>query len=608
MNKQEYFWKQLLQANKEFLFGCSTGVFGRGFGYRKGIVEGHAYSVQRVVEIDGQRLISLRNPWGKVEWRGAWADGSKEWTPEWMQKLNHKFGEDGEFWICYADLLRHYQYFERVRLFGPEWNVSQIWTTLHVPWLQEYNETYFSFTTTQSGPVVIVISQLDDRYFRGLEGQYDFQLSFRVHKAGRQGYIVRSETALRQRRSANVELELEAGEYEVYVKVKGWRDTDKLPVEDTIKRWARARRDKVSRIGKAYDLAHSKGKIIETKEEKKSREAYEKKRMQKKRDKAKKDLVQRNKDAYYQTKKGHARTMARRAKKKEKMKKEKEEKEKRREERRAEKKAAQEKEKEEKAAKEKEDEEKTEAEAKITGDAEKEADVKTNGVDAKEETKAEPKGEAKEESKEESKDEVKQEEKKDSEETLKEQLKRELREEIMAELKAKEEAKGEEADSEEEEDEDDDEDSEEEDDSDNESLASFSDYSDGELEVQVTAMHRNDPNMFDSSSEEEDSDSDNDTFAQDPWNAVAVIGLRVYHKAPAEAKAGEETVTMRVVRPDPYAEDSDEGSAEDGAKSSVEGKAKAPVLDVDDSAIDATLEGELKEKKEVIMGDRKTPA
>jgi hypothetical protein len=59
---KEKFWKEeLLKVNEEFLFGCATGLMGReGYGYRKGIIEGHAYSIMKAVEMDGQRLLLLR--------------------------------------------------------------------------------------------------------------------------------------------------------------------------------------------------------------------------------------------------------------------------------------------------------------------------------------------------------------------------------------------------------------------------------------------------------------------------------------------------------------------------------------------------------------------
>lgn len=287
---KEYFWTQeLMQVNTQFLFGCSTGVWGNGWGDRVGIVELHAYSVMRAVEMDGQRLVLLKNPWGKGEWKGAWSDGSKEWTPEWLNKLDHRFGDDGAFWISYEDLLRKYQAFDRTRLFGPDWKVASIWTTLSVPWTLEYHDTKFSFTLPKSGPVVMVLSQLDDRYFRGLEGQYRFELSFRLHAAGEEDYIVRSQTTYRMNRSVNVELELEPGEYHVLVKIDATRDNTVMPAEDVVKANAKERREKLIRIGLAYDVAHSKGKVIESPEEKAAREAYEKR----KREKEKKELKDR---------------------------------------------------------------------------------------------------------------------------------------------------------------------------------------------------------------------------------------------------------------------------------------------------------------------------
>jgi hypothetical protein len=40
-----------------------------------GIVKGHAYSLLDVIEIDGNRLVQLRNPWGNdAEWKGDWGD------------------------------------------------------------------------------------------------------------------------------------------------------------------------------------------------------------------------------------------------------------------------------------------------------------------------------------------------------------------------------------------------------------------------------------------------------------------------------------------------------------------------------------------------------
>lgn len=50
-----------------------------------GLVDAHAYSLLRATEIklwNGQteRLLHIRNPWGKKEWTGDWSDNSPLWT------------------------------------------------------------------------------------------------------------------------------------------------------------------------------------------------------------------------------------------------------------------------------------------------------------------------------------------------------------------------------------------------------------------------------------------------------------------------------------------------------------------------------------------------
>jgi calpain family cysteine protease len=94
LDKDKFWHEELMNVNKQFLFGC--GQMNGAYGQRSGIIEKHAYSVMEAREVKDVRLVKLRNPWGSGgEWQGPWADGSAEWTAEWMNLLNHKFGDDG---------------------------------------------------------------------------------------------------------------------------------------------------------------------------------------------------------------------------------------------------------------------------------------------------------------------------------------------------------------------------------------------------------------------------------------------------------------------------------------------------------------------------------
>jgi flagellar biosynthesis GTPase FlhF len=263
------FWNnEMSKVNQEFLFGCSTGLLEHGYGHRDGISEGHAYVIMDAKTLSsGQRLVKLRNPWGKVRkgiWEGAWSDGSKEWTTEAQQELGHKFGSDSVFWITYEDLIRKYTQFERTRLFRDEdWRCCQRWIGVDVPWKPEYHEK-FNIKLTEDSPLVIVLSQLDKRYFKGLHGQYKFRLHFRLHdqdEPNAEDYIVRSHGNYLTDRSVSVELpDMPAGNYVVYLKVTAERDTSVSSIEEVVKRELKGRveNEKLAQVGYAYDLAHSK--------------------------------------------------------------------------------------------------------------------------------------------------------------------------------------------------------------------------------------------------------------------------------------------------------------------------------------------------------------
>ena len=90
-----------------------------------GLIAQHAYSILEcrrpgMKSMDkvydkgktGFKLIKLRNPWGNsAEWKGAWSDGSKEWTenPTFAEELKYvPDANDGIFWMEWSDFAKNF--------------------------------------------------------------------------------------------------------------------------------------------------------------------------------------------------------------------------------------------------------------------------------------------------------------------------------------------------------------------------------------------------------------------------------------------------------------------------------------------------------------------
>lgn len=188
-----------------------------------------------------------------------------------MKELDHTFDDDGIFWIGYKDFLKFYPVIDRIRLIGPEWTVTQQWTSVNVPWTVDYLDTSFKITITKAGPVVLVLSQPDPRYFKGVQGRYRYALHFRLYKDGESTYLLRSMDQSGSMRSCNAELELEPGTFQLLVKVAAERVESKKTYEETIREYRDERREKLLAVGKSFDVTHSKGKLRETEEANASR-------------------------------------------------------------------------------------------------------------------------------------------------------------------------------------------------------------------------------------------------------------------------------------------------------------------------------------------------
>ncbi|KAJ7173300.1 hypothetical protein C8R46DRAFT_1082400 [Mycena filopes] len=225
------FWTdELLNANNGRLFGCSFGSLdesrsGVHNATVKGLYGGHAYSVLRAVEVKGKRFVVVRNPWGKSEWTGAWSDGAKEWTQEWLAvlpELGHTFGDDGQFVMEYKDFLATWSDIDRTILFDSSWVMSSQWlevTTRPLPAAWSFGDVSFTISMAKSSDAIIVLSQLDSRYFLDISGRSVWSLDFVLYKQGKPEAVAESVHARFFSRSVNLEIPLEAGEYVVHVRI-----------------------------------------------------------------------------------------------------------------------------------------------------------------------------------------------------------------------------------------------------------------------------------------------------------------------------------------------------------------------------------------------------
>ncbi|KAL5976765.1 Calpain-type cysteine protease dek1 [Asimina triloba] len=120
-------WSQLLRFKQEgFLLGAGSPSGSDIHISSSGIVQGHAYSLLQVREVDGHKLVQIRNPWAnEVEWNGPWSDSSPEWTDRMKHKLKHvPQAKDGIFWMSWQDFQIHFRSIYVCRVYPPEMRYS----------------------------------------------------------------------------------------------------------------------------------------------------------------------------------------------------------------------------------------------------------------------------------------------------------------------------------------------------------------------------------------------------------------------------------------------------------------------------------------------------
>ncbi|KZC04878.1 PREDICTED: calpain-7-like [Dufourea novaeangliae] len=148
-NKDHLFNILLTRLHKgDVLVTVATGELSDSDAERTGLVPSHAYAVLDVKEINGERLLQLKNPWSHLRWKGNYSELDRtHWTNELRKSLNYdpdsasQF-DNGIFWIDYNSVCRFFDLFYlnwNPGLFNYTFCIHQMWNAGIGPVKDAYN-------------------------------------------------------------------------------------------------------------------------------------------------------------------------------------------------------------------------------------------------------------------------------------------------------------------------------------------------------------------------------------------------------------------------------------------------------------------------------------
>lgn len=123
-------WRNLKQNYQiGYVMGCSLNDKNSKVEMSpEGIVYNHAYGILSVRELMGVKLIRIRNPWGRGEWRGSFSDDDDNWDnyKGLREALGHELKDDGTFWMEFKDWYINYNKLYIAKIFPSTWQQYSI--------------------------------------------------------------------------------------------------------------------------------------------------------------------------------------------------------------------------------------------------------------------------------------------------------------------------------------------------------------------------------------------------------------------------------------------------------------------------------------------------
>lgn len=228
-------WEEIYDANnRNFILCAGSDDLNSGsdaYIEKIGIAGSHAYSLLDVIEVTKasgiyrmvkpsernsipkssvERLVKLRNPWGKGEWKGDWSDNSPKWNEQLKKELKVVKAEDGIFYMSFTDFCQYYSDIQ-ICYFHDNHKYSAI--KVQNP---KNQSCCLSFTLNSEGQFYFSINQKNCRFFKK-DANYKYSPLVMLIGCSRNGKIEYVGSAMKEDKENWIVKQCKPGKYFVSI-------------------------------------------------------------------------------------------------------------------------------------------------------------------------------------------------------------------------------------------------------------------------------------------------------------------------------------------------------------------------------------------------------